>query len=308
MLRSPLTLRRAGLIFCGCGWLTGWPAVSLLAAGLTEVPSYFTRVWQVEQGLPQNDVTSVIQTHDGFLWMGTYSGLARFDGVRFTVFNEKNTSGLRNSRVTSLFESGDGTLWIGHENGAVTTCKEGIFQPVKIRAAWNSRKIIGIAADEAGDVWLLNDSGLLARVRDGVVLSPQTGTAKWLNLARATNGTIWVARDGCLSVLERGQLRVVPLPEPNAEVYVQGICASSDGGLWVGSNGRIRKWKDDKWIQDLGAAPWELRPLASLIETKNGVLAAATPNTGIFLQFPKPANPRCILTISMELKRSECWR
>ena len=105
--------------------------------------------------------------------MGTYSGLARFDGVRFTIFNEKNTSGLRNGRVTSLFESGDGTLWLGHENGAVTTCKDGAFQPVKIRATWNNRKIVGMAADEAGDVWLLNDSGLLARVRDGVVLSPQ---------------------------------------------------------------------------------------------------------------------------------------
>ena len=138
--------------------------------------------------LTQNDVTSVIQTHDGFLWMGTYSGLARFDGVRFTVFNEKNTSGLRNSRVTSLFESGDGTLWIGHENGAVTTCKEGIFQPVKIRAAWNSRKIIGIAADEAGDVWLLNDSGLLARVsqRGGAVAAN-----RYCEMAKPRPGHQW---------------------------------------------------------------------------------------------------------------------
>ena len=264
---------------------------SSLAVGSTDAPNYFTRVWQVEKGLPQNKVTAVVQTQDGYLWVGTYSGLARFDGVRFTVFDEKNTPGLRNGRVTSLFESGDGTLWIGHENGDVTICKDGTFQPVKIRAAWNSRKINGITADEAGDVWLLNESGLLARVRDGVVLSPQAGTAKWLSLARSTNGTIWVARDGCLSVLEQGQLRVVPLREPNADAYVQGICASSDGGLWVGSNGRIRKWKDDKWIQDLGAAPWELRPLASLMETRNGILVAATPNTGIFLQFPGTGEP-----------------
>ena len=44
-------------------------------------PNYFTRTWQVEQGLPQNKVTAVVQTHDGYLWVGTYNGLARFDAV-----------------------------------------------------------------------------------------------------------------------------------------------------------------------------------------------------------------------------------
>ena len=49
-------------------------------------PNYFIRSWQSEAGLPQNKVTAVVQTHDGYLWVGTYSGLARFDGVRFTTF------------------------------------------------------------------------------------------------------------------------------------------------------------------------------------------------------------------------------
>src|SRR5450755_4312367 len=72
-------------------------------------PNYFTRTWQVEQGLPQNKVTAVVQARDGYLWVGTYNGLARFDGVRFTVFDNNNTPELRSSRITSLFESADGT-------------------------------------------------------------------------------------------------------------------------------------------------------------------------------------------------------
>ena len=82
-------------------------------------PNYFTRTWQMEQGLPQNKVTAVVQTRDGYLWVGTYNGLARFDGVRFTVFNGKNTPELHNRRITSLFEATDGTLWIGTESGDV---------------------------------------------------------------------------------------------------------------------------------------------------------------------------------------------
>src|ERR1035441_7050139 len=74
---------------------------------------YATHHWLREDGLPQNAVTAVVQTRDGFIWIGTYSGLARFDGVRFTEF-DSSTPGLASSRVTSLFESNDGALWIGH--------------------------------------------------------------------------------------------------------------------------------------------------------------------------------------------------
>jgi signal transduction histidine kinase/ligand-binding sensor domain-containing protein len=282
----PTRQRRAGLL-CGCLLL-----LALAAWGAGTVPNYFVRVWQVEDGLPQNQVTAVVQTRDGYLWAGTYSGLARFDGVRFTVFDDKNTSEMHSSRVTSLFESGDGTLWIGHENGEVTTCKDGKFRPVEIRAVWASRKIYGITADDAGDVWLLDDVGLLARVRDGLVLSPQSGPAvRLLGLARSTNGTVWVARDGGLSVLDHGQLRAVQFDEPFTNTYVQGICPCRDGGLWVGSNGRIRKWKNDQWVQDLGAAPWETTPLTGLFETRNGTLVATTVNAGLFLLFPGTGAP-----------------
>src|SRR5271154_293585 len=81
------------------------------------VLDYLVDAWQTENGLPYNSVTSVVQTKDGYLWVGTYNGLARFDGVRFTVFDAGNTPELKSSRVTSLFESADGCLWIGHETG-----------------------------------------------------------------------------------------------------------------------------------------------------------------------------------------------
>src|SRR5271165_587698 len=62
-----------------------------LAQTLTPVPPYLIRSWQTEEGLPQNSVTALVQTRDGYLWLGTYGGLVRFDGVRFTVFDSDNT-------------------------------------------------------------------------------------------------------------------------------------------------------------------------------------------------------------------------
>ena len=77
-------------------------------------------VWTTANGLPQNTVNGVVQTPDGYLWVGTYNGLARFDGVRFVVFADGPTPGLQSSRVTSLYEDADHGLWIGHETGGLT--------------------------------------------------------------------------------------------------------------------------------------------------------------------------------------------
>ena len=251
-------------------------------------PNYFIRTWQVENGLPQNKVTAVVQTRDGYLWLGTYSGLAKFDGVRFTVFDDNNTPELRSSRVTSLFEADDGTLWIGDESGQVTQYKDGRFKAVPFHPAWSGGKIYDIATDESGDVWLLNEAGELARVKDGRVLTPQAGAvAKVVGMARSADGKIRVARDGRVSVLEHGQLRPLELNGvATNNTYVMGIGASRDGGLWVAADGRIRKWKDEKWGEDLGLTPWDTSPVTRWVETQKGVLVAGTADRGLYLLFP----------------------
>ncbi|MGD1087729.1 MAG: two-component regulator propeller domain-containing protein [Verrucomicrobiota bacterium] len=249
--------------------------------------NYFVRSWQIEDGLPQNSVTAVVQTRDGYLWLGTYNGLARFDGVRFTVFDENNAPEMHNNRVTSLFEGDDGTLWIGHENGEVTRYKDGRFKAVKYKAAWNDGKIYDIGTDEAGDVWLLNESGQLARLKDGLVLTPQAGLASRLvDMTRSKDGHIWVARDGRVSLLEHGQLRALQFDAGATNIYVQGIGASRDGGVWIASDGYLRKWKGDKWVENRGPYPWYEAPISKIIETKNGMIAAGTVNQGIYLVFP----------------------
>src|SRR5437660_1840018 len=70
-----------------------------------------------ERGWQPNTVTSIVQTHDGYLWLGTYHGLVRFDGVTYTVFDSGNAPVLRDGRVTSLYETPEQVLWIGHETG-----------------------------------------------------------------------------------------------------------------------------------------------------------------------------------------------
>lgn len=265
----------------------------LLVAGLSFVgaapnaASYFTHVWQTEDGLPQNAVTAIVQTRDGYLWLGTYNGLARFDGVRFTVFTDSTTPGLQSSRVTSLFEDEAGQLWIGHETGGLTRFKQGSFEAMEIRAAWSGGKILALGADAAKDLWLVNEAGLLARWRDGLVLTPRAGVAPGIvSFATDTQGGVWIARDGKVSMLKGEKLVPVDFGAGDGEGYVQGICASRSGGLWVASDGRVRKWRGNRWVNDLGAAPWGYSGILPLIELRSGALAAGTVDSGLHLLIP----------------------
>ena len=122
-----------------------------------KLPNYFTRSLKTEDGLPDNAVTAVCQTRDGYLWLGTYGGLARFDGVRFVVFNSAGSPGLQSDRVTSLFEDGHGALWIGHERGDLTCYRDGKFESLDVHETGVRRKIPAISADSDGHVWMLNE-------------------------------------------------------------------------------------------------------------------------------------------------------
>ncbi len=127
--------------------------------------------------MPQNAVTAIVQSRDGYLWLGTYSGLVRFDGARFVLFDNSNTPQLRTSRVTSLYEDPAGVLWIGQETGEVMCCKQGRFEHVQREQPGKARRIFGLGMDEFGDLWIMNEDGLVVRSRDNLVLVPPIGAA-----------------------------------------------------------------------------------------------------------------------------------
>src|ERR1035437_10356850 len=88
---------------------------------------YTARTWQSDEGLPNNYVRAIVQTPDGYLWVGTSAGLARFDGLHFTAFTPQNTPPLENANITALCVDGQGTLWIGTYGGGLVCLKGGAF-------------------------------------------------------------------------------------------------------------------------------------------------------------------------------------
>src|SRR5437588_309064 len=102
------------------------PAASALDPS-TAITQYHQEVWREGDGLPQGSIQAMIQTRDGYLWVGTRDGLARFDGVKFTVFHTENSPGLESNDIRALHEDRLGQLWIGTFNGGVSRFFQGKF-------------------------------------------------------------------------------------------------------------------------------------------------------------------------------------
>ena len=113
------------------------------------------QVWRQPQGLPQNSVLTMLQTRDGYLWLGTKGGLSRFDGVRFTTFDDRDKTQLRESEVWALAEGLDGSLWIGTYGGGVSRLKDGKFTVYTTADGLVNNYVSSLLADESdGSVWI----------------------------------------------------------------------------------------------------------------------------------------------------------
>src|SRR5437660_198489 len=117
--------RRLGIVFCACLFFC------------TQAPAaeYLINCWDSEKGLPDDFVTSIVQTKDGYIWIGTYNGLARFDGTKFSIFKPRDTPQLGHARIVKLFVDAEGALWINTYDGSLTSWHNNVF----IRE-WNGAK------------------------------------------------------------------------------------------------------------------------------------------------------------------------
>src|SRR5258708_13665428 len=127
------------------------------------------RKWQVQQGLPQATIMSICQTSDHYLWLGTPSGLFRFDGVRFLTMRDVGGISLENLWVQDLCEDAHGNLWIATDGAGLirlADTKATRFGRAEGLPSDNVRRLL---ADRKGDVWAATENGLV-RITGGEFL------------------------------------------------------------------------------------------------------------------------------------------
>ncbi|MBQ0038872.1 MAG: hypothetical protein KBS64_00400 [Treponema sp.] len=133
---------------------------------------YVSHVWTAADGLPGNTITDIIQTKDGFVYMGTYDGLVRFDGINFDIINWNTVEGLgfRSARV--VFEDSKRNLWIGSNDEGITRINDSSTFRYTTEDGIPNNSIRGIVEDKAGNIWVGTASGIVYITTDGKVVVP----------------------------------------------------------------------------------------------------------------------------------------
>ena len=157
------------------------------------MPDYVQEVWDSKDGqLPHPGVTSIVQTRDGYLWLGTFAGLARFDGVRFHLPGADTVPAL-SDHVRCLAEAADGSVWVGTRREGVVVIKDDRFTVLTTKEGLAVTETRALAGTPDGKVWIGSNAGVVVRHTDGTMekLGKEQG-------AHRTVQTFFVDRDGTL--------------------------------------------------------------------------------------------------------------
>ncbi len=209
------------------------------------ISQYQCDVWKKNDGLPQNSISAIIQTTDGFIWLATPEGLTRFDGLQFKTYNTNNTPAFETSSILSIYEDKQKRLWIGTNNGGLICYQNGKFIRYSTEDGLADNSITCISEDAEQQLWVGTHKGLckwtgsrfkIFSARDG--LSSRDITA----LSLGKNGILWIGTSRGVSMYQKGKFedysrnKIIFINK-----YITSIAEDSQNMLWIGSqSGLVR--------------------------------------------------------------------
>lgn len=260
------------------------------------------RSWQREQGLPQNFVRALAQTRDGYIWVGTDDGVARFDGLRFVAFGARE--GLRSGPVSALFGDSHGALWVGSVGNGLSRLQHDQITTFTAQSGLPSGVITALAEDRKGQLWIGTSAGLV--VWQNGQLSPLSaaGEFKGQPIAMLFNdrqGNMWLGAKGA-GVFQFLGDKFVPLTETSLAGLLKDphcLWVDQSGRIWIGAGDDFVVCRDgDRWqryriprhlakpyvnalAEEADGTVWAGSVGGGLLQFREGKLAAITASSGL---------------------------
>lgn len=258
----------------------GAPVVAALDPRLA-ITQYGHRTWTSEQGLPQNSIHAIRQTRDGYLWFGTQEGLARFDGVRFVVFDQKNTPVFSDHRVSALLEDRAGNLWIGTWGGGLVRLRAGRFERFDSGAGLPNNRVCSIFEDRRGRLWVGTEGGLARFEGERFVVPPGLNARPYVVMAMAESDEgLWIATDGDGVLRLTDAIEVYTTRQGLSSDAVRALHLASDGSLWVGTRTGLDRLVKGRFVAVAGPqGAWSA--ISALREDAQGNLWVGTRGGGL---------------------------
>jgi signal transduction histidine kinase/ligand-binding sensor domain-containing protein len=245
-----------------------------------QISQYGHSAWRVQDGLFKGMPYSLVQTQDGYLWLGTSTELLRFDGVRFVPWASENRERLPSGFIAALLASRDGSLWINSSDG-LSRWSDRTLTNIPVSGPHGGGRLL---EDRDGRVWAtLNDSstGGLCRVMESTTHCVRLleGVGPVYALIDDQQGNLWIGgatgllrwREGAQTIYQTAALK------SNSAVGISGLAAAPDGSIWVG----IAKRGRGLGLQQLTQGRWHAFKTADLDGETLQVLALHLDQSGV---------------------------
>jgi ligand-binding sensor domain-containing protein/signal transduction histidine kinase len=269
---------------------------------------YVLHTWTSEQGLPQNSVRPMLQTRDGFLWIGTRGGLARFDGASFVLYRANASNSIPDDSITALAEDRDGNLWIGSPGG-LTRYRNGVMHTYGVRDGLPENSIWRLAADVAGGIWVVTwhsdllyfDGTKIQRFPGPFVAGPEEVNS----LLEDGRGTLWFATFHGLFALRQGRgFARYTSKDGLAGDRVFALALDPHGEVWAAGDGGISRESKDRFVATVIPELTTATLLAFDPNAKDDAIWTGSTGQGLFRLTPQGAQR---MGVAQGLTSDELW-
>jgi ligand-binding sensor domain-containing protein len=310
------TIFGLGLLIVSCAW------ANLMAAEVADRSDFLVTSWHTENGLPHGNVTALEQTPDGYLWVGTFRGLARFDGLRFTAFGAEQGTAILAERIAALAVDQKGRLWVGGESGALAWLENGQFHTAALSGATtgedsksplaekrrasggstHSRQLnsLGLVEDGSGTMWFQTRKPGLIRVKNGQceVLTETNGLppGRIFAVIADKERQPWLLAGDWLCRL-KGTEWMREAQSGGLGEAQSVLSPGRSGGLWIAepkgawlTGGQVVRYQEGRATQELEPTPWAQdsprSQVTALLEDHTGRLWLGMHWGGVFSSQP----------------------
>ncbi len=219
-----------------------------------KVYNYHISKWDVENGLPQNSVMTILQTEDKYLWIGTDRGVARFDGVNFEIFNSSKYKTIRNNRTVTLLEDRKRNFYFGSRGGGLNKITDGKIKNFSKAYGLKDDFILSLFEGSNGEIWIGTFKGLSKMDINGKILpfknSDKLDNKIILDIAEDRDGKIWIGtfKNGIFSISKSKQ-DGYDVKNYNVKSSIRTVLVDHNGLIWVGTNGNgLMYFKNGEFI------------------------------------------------------------
>lgn len=269
------------------------PVESSAAAEPSAADEYVLRRWIVEDGLPHNVLTKVVQDKRGYLWIGSGAGLVRFTGTKFTEYPipaSLRTSETLGTNIRDLALESDGSLALLPAGGGILRLRDGVMSLHPANDALKGCSLVELYAEADGTLWIgatRDKDRVFARWANGAVevfdnASGPAQTQHRVSFACDALGRTWIACDTFIGWYDNG--RLVRAPDLNGTDFT--VAPARSGGVWVATGDRLVR-VDGTQITEVGSGPtWAnvTGGVRTLFEDRGGTLWIATRRLGLFVR------------------------